>query len=216
MMKEKYLNINEDFINKLNTVKKIYNDNERNINEKKILDLDQIKNNNSCNEKEEVYLISSSWFNKASSFIDEVTNKYSLRTKDDLFDLNKFFSKYLLLEKDSRKINKTYGIYPGPINNFHLLNSKDYWYDPCEINSYLNSELTKTITQKQDFFILEKEEWELVKEIFNCQYEIKRYRSVKTNQIEIFPKEVMIFYLDLIIKIVQIDYSKFRIKEKSH
>lgn len=200
-MKENYTNLNEEFLAKLNSIRKIYNDYERNLNEKEREKEKEKKNlkffneKNKEKEKEEVYLISNNWFNKAICFIEEITNKYSLRSKDDLFDLNKFFSKFLLIEKDSRKINNTYGIYPGPINNFFLLNSKDFWFDPSEENGYFNNVLNKVLLWKKDYFIVEKKEWNLIKEIFNSEHEIKRYRTIKNNDIELYPKEVKFLFI---------------------
>ena len=48
----------------------------------------------------------------------------------------------------------------------------------------------KNLKEKEDFFILEKNEWEFIKEIFSCQFEIKRYRNPQENQIELYPIEV--------------------------
>jgi len=139
---------------------------------------------------EEVYLISCTWCYKALAFIEEFTNKYSLRSINDLFDINKFITKFSIFENESRKINNTFGIYPGPINNFGLLKGKDLWIDYNNSEYSSNLHLSNNLKENQDFYILKKDQWNLIKEIFGNIYEIKRIFYPKSMMYEIYPKEV--------------------------
>lgn len=178
-------------IDKLTKIKKIFCDIERNstfitkseseINLKKITE----------NEWENIYLISCTWCNKALAFIEEFTNKYSMRCTSDLFDINKFITKFSIFENESRKINNTFGIYPGPINNFCLLKGKDHWFDDNNDNeNYTNLYISTSIKENQDFYLLKQDQWNLVNDVFGNMYEIKRYYFPSRKFHEIFLKEV--------------------------
>lgn len=194
----------ETLIENLLKIKKIFSDKERNVinnlaSQSSFSDKPDEAYEKGTNAKEEFYLISCNWCNKAVAFIDEITNKYSMRNVEDLFEINKFITKFVIFENDSRKINNTFGIYPGPINNFCLLSSKDHWYDYDEEHAYSNVFLSKKIIQSQDYYILSKEQWDLVNKLFDNMYEIKRFPYPKSetkssnmniNELELYSKEV--------------------------
>ncbi len=177
-------------IDKLLIIKKFICDIERN---NKTMTKNESENNiDKADENEftDIYLISCNWCNKALAFIEEYTNKYSMRSINDLFDINKFITKFSIFENESRKINNTYGIYPGPINNFGLLKGKDQW---VEDKNNTNIFISKILKENQDFYILTKDQWSLVNDVFGNIYEIKRSFFPKKMTYEIFPIEVKIF-----------------------
>ena len=183
----------EALFEKLIKIKKIFCDIERNNNFINKNDSENIITSNIDNDFEDIYLISCTWCNKALAFIEECTNKYSMRSISDLFDVNKFITKFSIFENESRKINNTFGIYPGPINNFGLLKGKDNWVDSSyNDENHSSLYLSNNIKENQDFYILTQDQWNLVNNIFGNLYEIKRSYFPKTNKYEIFPKEVWI------------------------
>lgn len=185
----------ESLIEKLLNIKKIFCDIERNNN----FFIENRPENNLTsyeNEFDDIFLISCTWCNKALAFIEECTNKYSMRSIGDLFEINKFITKFSIFENESRKINNTFGIYPGPINNFGLLKGKNHWIDinNSENGNYFNLYVSNTIKENQDFYILTKDQWNLVNDIFGNIYEIRRRYFPKAFTYEIFPKEVKIIH----------------------
>lgn len=179
----------ETIIEKLLKIKRIFTDLERN---KKEYFTNSSDSNFFKEDQEEIYyLISCTWCHKASAFIEELTNKYSMRNTGDLFEINKFISKFTIFENETRKITNTYGIYPGPINNFSLLKGKDSWFDGNNNSRYSNVFVSKNLKDNHDYFILNKDHWNLINEVFGNLYEIKRIGIPKSLDIEIYPKEVM-------------------------
>lgn len=97
--------------------------------------------------------------------------------KDQMkFDITSVFSQYF--SDDKKELSS--GVYPGPINNYHLISFSDIWYDP-EIN-YLDSNLPlkKNLKENSDYFILDKINYDFLKNLFGCYFEIPR-KPIKSN-----------------------------------
>ena len=93
---------------------------------------------------------------------------------------------------------KLIGCYPGPINNFILLSFSDIWYDSDPNLKEFNLPIKKNLKEKNDFIILDKENYHMLRDIFNCYYDIPR-KAIKSNE-EIIV-EVYFFKVLIILKI---------------
>lgn len=142
-------------------------------------------------EKKEYFLISLLWCKKAFGFLDEITYNKSTCNMNDLFEIKKFFKKFSIFNNTSKIQDDIYHTYPGPVNNFDLINFKDFWFDNNNKNYlYSNTFLSKKILEYKDYLLLNKYEWDLIIETFGYLYEIKRFRLNNKSQIEIYPLEV--------------------------
>lgn len=132
------------------------------------------------NRLKKYYLISVKWVKLALPFLEEVSNTSSTIKLDELFSLNKIFSKFLqILEKqNSTKIITP--AFPGSINNHDIVEYKDFWYDYDENHAHTNIYKAENARENQDFFYINNEEWEVIKGIFGCSLEIPRYSLKST------------------------------------
>ena len=117
---------------------------------------------------ETYYVISALWMNNLREFFKNESNRI-----DKLFDKISVFSLYSSNENDDEYQNNL-GKYPGPINNFFIMNFKESWIDPDPLSSYTNIYLKDDIKEKSDFFLINEALRNKLKQIFNCYYEIPR------------------------------------------
>ena len=171
------------------------------INNEQISDLDKIINNilnnkenkeNKENEDEYLYLINKTWLQNAKIFIGNYLftkeiNQINEFIKDS-FNIENVLSIFLSEEKKEKPINnKTYYPYPGPINNFPLINYKDILYDP--LNKEENILIKKYLLSNKDYYWINNSEWNILKEAFNYTNEIRR----KKNEIDMIQINGIIF-----------------------
>ena len=127
-------------------------------------------------------MISIKWVSIALPFIEDYISS-TVNNEDELFNLNKIFTKYInYLEINA---NKTItNAYPAEINNHNIIEFKDYWYDYNQNYSYTNIFISKHARENQDFFYLSKKNWDLVKSYFGCKNEILRKKNSENNLID--------------------------------
>jgi hypothetical protein len=141
----------------------------------------------------EVYLVSNLWLNNLINYLD----------KDPLNDkfLNRSNVLHLYFNDGSNKedYKKYQGSYPGPVNNFYIIEAKDYWYDPLPSELYTNVYLRLDARENVDFIYLTKDIWTNLKEFFDCNFEIER-RFLSKGKIETHLKRIKILVLsDLLV-----------------
>ena len=94
--------------------------------------------------------------------------------------LNLYFSD----EKTGNSDLTVAGVYPGPINNFSITQFKNFWFDPDSNQSHTNTYLKKGIKENVDFLFMNERGWNSVKDVFGCDFEIKRkIPNVSANQL---------------------------------
>ena len=139
----------------------------------------------------EYFLISTKWVSSALPFIEEYIYQNKNLEEDDFFNPEEIIKKYSLMMNKSEKIQEIQSIaYPWEINNDNIIRYKDYWYDYDDNFSHTNIFLSEKSTENQDFFYLTKKNWEIVKNIFGCLNEIKRFNLKESNIIDIRLKKV--------------------------
>jgi hypothetical protein len=186
-LKEKYQN-KEEALENFKKIKRIFKINQQD---------EETPNGEISKESddENYYLISANWVQNLAAFIDKYEKYENMNIKFSDF-LDKAFSlsriAQLILSEDETSQE---GVYPGEINNFHILNFKDCWVDPDPQFSDTNTYLKNGLKENQDFFYLSEQNWEFLKNLFNFNFEIKRKTAIISNNrlIEIYPKNVNIF-----------------------
>jgi len=135
----------------------------------------QNNDNNEIND-EYLYLINKDWFTKVTNFMEDFKS-----IKDDNQNKNKY-KEYLkivfnsinilnnYLNEDNEK-NKYYA-FPGPVDNFSIIDWKDTLDDPLNVdeNIILKSDF-------KDYYLLKKSDFEFLKDIFGVTNIIKRKKD---------------------------------------
>lgn len=139
----------------------------------------------------EHFLISTQWVKSALPFIEEYLHPNKNLEEDNFFNPEEILKKYTLMMNKSDKIQEIQSIaYPGEINNDDIIKYKDFWYDYDVNFSHTNIFLSENSIENQDYFYFTKKNWEIVKNIFGCVNEIKRFRLKESNIIDSRLKKV--------------------------
>ena len=114
------------------------------------------------------YVVSALWINNLREFL-----KNDNKMIDKNFDKIPVTTLYSCNDNDEEYQNYL-GNYPGPINNFFIINFKECWVDPSPNFSYTNIYMRNDIKEKSDFFFISESLWNSLQGVFNCYYEIPR------------------------------------------
>ena len=132
------------------------------------------------NEDDEfIYLVEKNWYENCKIFVNELLNGKNI---------NRFF--------DAEEIRKNWNngnrfgyndMYCGPINNFNIIETKDFWFDPQD--KYTNV-FIKNNLDRNDYVILNKNKYEIIKDNFNNYdvFEIER----KIDEIHLLKLKILI------------------------
>ena len=166
--KNEFLNKSVMDDNRLNQLEKIIN---KLCNEEAII-----------SENSEVFLINKKWLFKAKLFLDTLINARKENMEnlllEESFSIDKVYESFLG-KQDNSKLKNYYGIvFPGQINNYELIDIKDYWVDP--IDSEENILIKNKLVLNEDYCFLEENDWNFLKDIFGATNEIKRKKKDET------------------------------------
>jgi ubiquitin C-terminal hydrolase len=158
---------------KLEKLIKDISDNSYQINDN---DDDDDNNNNIENNDKYLYLINKNWFSKLIKFMEDFKsirdnnqnkNKYKEYFKKVFNSIN-ILNNYLNADNEKNK----YYAFPGPVDNFSIIDWKDTLDDPLNVdeNIFLKSDF-------KDYYLLKKSDFELLKDIFGVTNIIKRKKD---------------------------------------
>ena len=137
------------------------------------------KNNETQKEKQNLYLINRIWLENAKNFINNyIYEKKSIIFKEFLeaaFDINNVLNVLFSSTILEKPLNDNLYPFPGPINNFPLIDWKDKLNDP--INKEENFLLKKNLVENEDYFWIDETDWMTLKGFFGFNYEVKRKKS---------------------------------------
>ena len=124
-----------------------------------------------------LYIIDKIWLMKMKCFIEPyiVARKEQVSNLlcENSFNYNKVLELIKQQENDDNNSEKPLRvIFPGPINNLHLIENKDYWYDP--INLEENFMIKNNLKYNENYFLVNKDDYFFLKTIFRDSNEIKR------------------------------------------
>jgi hypothetical protein len=171
----------------------LFKDKER-MSEKKVNDINKILqeiilskkinviNENDDNKNEEygsyLFMISRKWVIRAKIFIDYYNISCKEMAEEEF--LQKAFNRDNLLNFYFKEENENNNFssdtfYPAPINNYNLINYKDYWED--YINDDENYYIKDNLVLNKDYYLITQRNWNLLNEIFDSTNEIKKMRN---------------------------------------
>lgn len=132
------------------------------------------------------YIISAVWIDNLFSFIDDRSKKIE----------KKFDKSQVCLNYFSERTNDYSGAYPGPINNYYLINFKDVWIDSHPNFFHTNLIMKNNLKEKTDYFLVEKKDFEDLNTYFDCYFTIQRKSIEINNEILV---EVNLFKIKVLI-----------------
>ena len=138
-----------------------------------------IKTNNTTDDSY-YYILNKKWFLKAFTFLSDYQKQRNVGLKDKYF-LMAFEPSYCYLNyfdiKDENEKEKKYEYkpFPGSIDNYSIINWTDIWYDIS--NEDENYILKKDLKEGKDYFLLEKEDFDILQNFFGVTNIIKRKKN---------------------------------------
>ena len=134
---------------------------------------------NEISENSSIYLINKNWVFRAKLFIDPFISARKDNMEhlllDEYFVQNKVFESFIG-KKDNKTPKNYFGIvYPGPINNYEIMDCKDCWIDPINIQE--NEFLKNNLIENKDYSLIEEKDWIFLKDIFDATNEIKKKKK---------------------------------------
>ena len=167
--------IEENFISTLNEIsKKLTMEKEKYIQRPEIYrDLKETfsRELDLSDHSQRVFIVSSTWLKNMQKFLNK-ENTYV----DKLFDRKNVLLLYLNDSSSDKDEYKRYlGNYPGPVNNFFIIDYKDLWEDPDDDESYTNTLLREDLKENNDYMLIPENVWVKLKSVFGCYQEIERH-----------------------------------------
>ena len=140
---------------------------------------------------DKVYLINKKWLHSMIEF-NKAFNNENIKS-DKLFSANNvcllYFEKNI--DEDETELN---GVFPGPINNFFFCKQKIFWYDP--VDTYTNTFLKKDVSEKNEYELIDIEQYKIINFYFENNSEIERYIIDDENNCEINLFEFKVLYIN--------------------
>ena len=146
------------------------------------------KDNDINNNNNFLYAINNDWILKAKIFIEnyiKVREQKINNFYDESFDPEYMYDSYFNEnnEKDKKntkntknvKISKVFSAFPGPVNNFGITSFKDYWIDFFNLDE--NDFIKKGMKLNENYLLIHKKDWKLIKSFFGATNEIKRKKD---------------------------------------
>ena len=164
-------------------------ENPENLNEEKYLKMKKIfkeLNDNdyqkniqlNINNQDDLYIIGKNWFTKANQFFLDYTKIRDNNIKNnyfkEVFEPNYCYLNYFDLYEELKNKSYKYSPFPCLIDNYSIINWTDNWLDP--LNEDENYILKKDLKEDKDYYLLNKEDFELLQNFFGVTNVIKRKR----------------------------------------
>lgn len=130
------------------------------------------------NKEEEnnyLYIVNKNWIIKTKCFIENYIKEKEQKLEnfyEESFNPEYVYNSYFNEKND--KSNVFYA-FPGPLNNFEITSLKDIWIN--SVNSDENYFLKKGLKYKENYFLLNGKDWELIIKYFGTTNELKRKKG---------------------------------------
>ena len=171
----------ELFLEKFRDIENIENLDEEKYKKMKKLFKDLNDNNYKINNEDDsfLYILNKNWFIKANQFFMDYIKIRDNLIKDNyfkvVFEPNYCYQNYFDIFEELQKNNYKYSPFPGIIDNYSIINWTDIWLDP--LNDDENYILQKNLKEGKDYFLLEKNDFEILQKYFGVSNVIKRKRK---------------------------------------
>ena len=146
--------------------------------------LNNIGKNNINNDDNLYYVINKNWVDRACNFFNEYERLINLKKDEDFaifmdksFKFNNIYSKYIGEELTNLTIedsDKNIPFFPGPIDNYSITVFKDFWSDSELKNVQNNFFIKEGLEINKNYYLINKNTWISLNEIFQSTNEIKR------------------------------------------
>ena len=147
---------------------------------------DNIEDKNSSNKCDNyLYAINKDWIIKAKFFIENyilAKEKKLDNFYDESFEQDYVYNSYFNEKEENNKkdnknknITKSFYAFPGPINNFEITEFKDNWIDFINLDE--NDFIKKNLKLNENYYLINYEDWKLIKSFFGATNEIKRKKD---------------------------------------
>ena len=171
----------EFFLEKFRDVESPQNLDEEKYIKMKYLFKDLNDNNYKNNNEDDsyLYILNKNWFIKANQFFSDYIKVRDNSIKDNyfkvVFEPNYCYQNYFDIFDELQKNNYKYSPFPCLIDNYSIINWTDNWFDP--LNEDENFILQKGLKEGKDYFLLQKNDFELLQKFFGVTNTIKRKRK---------------------------------------
>jgi len=122
-----------------------------------------------------IYLINKEWVFKTKLFIEPFieARKENIESLllEDSFNIDKVYHSFVGAQGTTLK-NYFGVIFPGPVNNYCLLDLKDHWVDPENLEESVM--IKSDLKLNENYLYLLEKDWIFLKDIFDVTNEIKR------------------------------------------
>ena len=170
-----------------------------------IIHIEEHKSENSENNisNDYLYAINKEWIFRAKFFIENYikAKEQNLNTfYDESFEQDYVYNSYFN-EKDKKSknkknnknsnntVSKLFYAFPGPVNNFEITEFKDHWIDYINLDE--NDFMKKDLKLNENYYLLNNEDWKLIKSFFGATNEIKR----KSDNLDLVTLKFILFEL---------------------
>ncbi len=104
---------------------------------------------------------------------------YDMNFIDKYFDRKNVCSTISEGDEDEHFMNPQ-GYFPGPINNYQIIDFVDYWHDPEPSEAYTNTYMRKDIQENVDFLYLNPDIYNYLQTNVKTNFDIER-KTIKRN-----------------------------------
>ena len=122
-----------------------------------------------------LYAVNREWILKTKIFIENYIKAKEQKIQaffEEAFDPNYVYTSYFN-EKSNKK--RAFSAFPGPMNNYEITSFKDHWIDYINLDE--NDIMKKGVKYKEDYYLIKKNDWKLLKTYFDKTNEILRKRT---------------------------------------
>ena len=167
--------IDNNLRNYLNSVKNDF----INGNEDKVCDIVDLLYFHKYKNIKPNYLINSIWIFRTKAFLDAFIKAKNEDTLNEVlnfsFNLDGVYKSYFMKEDNESLKNHNGIVFPGPINNYEIIEKNDIWFDPE--NPEENVIIKGDLVLNKDYFFINEDDWNILKNVFGATNEIKRVNN---------------------------------------
>ena len=129
-----------------------------------------------------LYAINKDWIFKAKFFLENYIKAKEQKLNsfyEESFEQDYVYTSYFNEKKkgkdnksSNKNISKLFYAFPGPVNNFEITEFKDRWIDFINLDE--NDFMKKDLKLNEDYYLVNNEDWKLIKSFFGATNDIKR------------------------------------------
>ena len=122
-----------------------------------------------------LYVVNKEWILKTKIFIENYIKAKEQKIQafyEEAFDPNYIYNSYFNEKKNKEN---AFRAFPGPVNNYEITSFKDHWIDFINLDE--NGILKKGVKYNEHYYLVNNNDWKLIKSYFGKTNEIIRKKS---------------------------------------